>query len=117
MLSRQKIKSQNLEKNKAPQATLTSITKDKDYQTIDDLINIYMTFDSKMLSEPIINPSNFHAALEKELPNLQAEQEKLEEEIKKIIVQKDSLSNNHTTEINNIKINAISNFKRFSFSM
>ena len=40
MLSRQKVKSQNLEKNKAPQATLTSITKDKDYQTIDDLMNV-----------------------------------------------------------------------------
>ena len=90
MLTKQKVKSQNLEKNKAPQATLTSITKDKDYQTIDDLINIYMTFDSKMLSEPIINPSNFHAALEKELPN--SNKEKMTLKLMQYPILKDSLS-------------------------
>ena len=99
MSSRQQLKTTSSDRNKQTtkdsknsknQVTITSLTKDKDYQTIDDLINMYMSFDSKMLSEPIINPSNFHAALEKELPK-----ESKEKMILKLIqypILKDSLS-------------------------
>ena len=99
MSSRQQLKTTSSDRNKQTtkdsknsknQVTITSLTKDKDYQTIDDLINMYMSFDSKILSEPIINPSNFHAALEKELPK-----ESKEKMILKLIqypILKDSLS-------------------------
>ena len=90
--------SEIISRNGETEKKIVEISKDN------EKIGIEIIRKKKEKEEMINNLTQKYMELEKELPNLQAEQEKLEEEIKNIIVQKDSLSNNHTTEINNIKI-------------